>query len=59
MTKIFTLEVTKESRALVTIEAENLAEANQQVKDKVAAGEGIEWKMVDHVIIDLINSKQV
>lgn len=56
MTKIYTLEVTKESRALVTVEAENLAEAQEQVK-KTIDENTIDWKMQDHIIIDVVNTR--
>jgi len=57
MTKIYTVEVTKESRALVTVEAESNSEAQEQIKKQVAEGT-IQWTMTDHVITDIVNARE-
>jgi len=56
MTKIYTIEVTQESRALVTIEAENLTEAQDTIKKQIA-DKTIKWAMQDHIVTDVINSR--
>jgi len=56
MTKIYTIEVTQESRALLTIEAEDRVKANEQIKAQIADGT-INWTMKDHLITDVINSR--
>lgn len=57
MTKTYTIEVTKESRALVTVDAESNSEAQAIIKERIEKGE-IEWTMKDHVITDIIRSKE-
>lgn len=57
MAKVFTIEVTKESRALLQIEAESGEEAREIVRQQVA-DDAVEWKMKDHLIMDVINTRE-
>ena len=56
--KEYTVEVTKESRALVTVVAESLAEATQLIKEQSEKKE-INWTMEDHIIVDVVKTKEV
>lgn len=58
MAKLYTIEVTKESRALVQVEAETISEAQEKIRAKVAENT-IDWKMQDHLIMDVVNTRQL
>lgn len=57
MTKIFTIEVVNESRALVTLEAENIAEAQEKITTQVKDGT-IAWAMKDNLAFEVMGSKE-
>jgi len=56
MIKVYTVEVVKESRALITIEAENGDAMREEVRKMDAEGK-IEWKMKDHLTMEVVNSR--
>lgn len=58
MAKLYTIEVTKESRALVQIEAETISEAQEKIRAMVAEGT-IDWKLQDHLLMDVVNSREL
>lgn len=58
MAKRYTLEITKESRAMITLDAENLNDAHEKAKEQIAEKD-FKWAMEDHVIIDVINTAEI
>lgn len=58
MAKIYTIEVIKESRALLTgIEAESNAEAQDKAKEMAAKGE-VQWTMTDNITTEIVNARE-
>lgn len=57
MTKVYTIEVVKESRALVQIEAETGDEARELIRKQDTEGT-IDWKMKDHLVMEVINTRE-
>lgn len=56
--KNYTLEVVKEDRALVTLQAENGAKATEAVNEMIAAGT-IDWAQKDNVLVSIVASAAV
>lgn len=58
MAKQYTIEVVKEDRALVTVTAENITAAYEDIRKQVTEGT-VEWAMKDNLTFEVINTKEV
>lgn len=56
MTKIYTIEVVREDRALVTLEAESLADAQEKIRAQIADGT-MQWAMQGNLTTEVMGSK--
>lgn len=58
MTKLYTIEVVKESRALISnLEAESVQDADAKIKEMIDKKE-IQWASEDAVSTSVINSRE-